>query len=119
VDALNFCDFIGKFVPTTPMVVNKIKASISRAIVVGTARTLNTALRRAQLAALNVMRFAQVPKSAGCRLFKPSFLPINASGLNVSDTRSLIALVNPLIYYLYSANDYFCSTCDLTQLSFL
>jgi ribonuclease HI len=96
-DALNFCEFIGKFFPTTPMVVNKIKASISRAIVVGTARTLNTALRRAQLAAFNVLRFAQVPKSAACRLFEPSFLPINASGLNDSDTRSLIARVNPLL----------------------
>jgi hypothetical protein len=97
-DALNFCEFMGKFFPTIPMVVNKIKAAISRAIVVGAARTLNTALRRAQLAAFNVMRAAQIPKSAACRLFQSSSsLSASASGLASSVSRASVSRLTPRV----------------------
>jgi hypothetical protein len=71
VDAANFIDTVGKFFPLIPKAADKIKAAVSRAIVVGAARTLNTAIRRAQLAAFNNISFSSVPKSAACRLFNP------------------------------------------------
>jgi hypothetical protein len=44
--------------------------------------------RRAQLAAFNVLRASQVLKSAACRLFEQSFLPVYASGLSDTVIRS-------------------------------
>jgi hypothetical protein len=90
-DALNFCDVMGKFFPSIPMVVDKIKAAISRAIVVGAARTLNTAFRRAQLAAFNAVRMAQIPKSAACRLLQP------AASLSASMFPSFPGLIDAVI----------------------
>jgi hypothetical protein len=112
-DALNFCEFMGKFFPSVPMVVNKIKAAISRAVVVGAARTLNTALRRAQLAAFNLMRAVQVPKSAACRLFQPSSLSTFNAGLDVSVSRIPFSRLTPLVSSVPSRG----ATCDVTHRS--
>jgi ribonuclease HI len=79
-DALKFCDFMGKFFPSVLKAADKIKASMSRAIVVGAARTLNTAFRRMQLATFNGVNVAQVPKAAACRLFDRAALPVFSSG---------------------------------------
>jgi hypothetical protein len=97
IDAVNFCEFIGKFFPLIPLAVDKMKAAISRAVVVGAARTLNTAFRRAQLAAFNALRAAQIPKSAACRLFEPSFLPVHASSFSSAVDRSLVTRMRPLV----------------------
>lgn len=74
-DAVIFCDFVGKFFPTIPKASDRIKAAISRAISVGAARTLNTALKRAQLASFNGLSFSGVPKSAACSHFRQISLP--------------------------------------------
>ena len=68
-DALLFCDVIGNFFPTIPKAADRLRAAISRAICVGAARTLNTTIRRSQLAVINGSSFPGVPKSAACPLF--------------------------------------------------
>jgi hypothetical protein len=68
-DALLFCDAIGNFFPTVPKAADRLRAAISRAICVGAARTLNTVIRRCQLAVISGSSFAGVPKSAACSLF--------------------------------------------------
>jgi hypothetical protein len=68
-DALLFCDFIGKHFPTIPKASDLLRAAISRAICVGAARTLNTAIRRSQLAALHAVPCSSVLKSAACSHF--------------------------------------------------
>jgi ribonuclease HI len=77
-DALIYCNFIGKFFPNIPKASDRLRAAISRAISVGAARTLNTAIKRAQLAAFNGLPFSGVPKSAACALFRPVMLPGNS-----------------------------------------
>lgn len=74
-DAISFCDFMAKFFPSIPKASDFLRAAISRAIVVGAARTLNTAIKRSQLAAFNALSFSGVPKSAACTLFRPVSLP--------------------------------------------
>jgi hypothetical protein len=76
-DAVTFCDFMAKFFTASPKASDLLKAAISRAIVVGAARTLNTAIKRAQLAAFNATSLSRVPKSAACSLFHPVSLPSN------------------------------------------
>jgi hypothetical protein len=68
-DALLFCDVIGNFFPTVPKAADRLRAAISRAICVGAARTLNTVIRRSQLAVISGSSFSGVPKSAACSLF--------------------------------------------------
>jgi hypothetical protein len=68
-DALLFCDFIGKHFPTIPKAADLLRAAISRAICVGAARTLSTAIRRSQLAAINAVPCSKVLKSAACSHF--------------------------------------------------
>ena len=92
-------------------------SSSSCAIVVGAARTLNTAFRRAQLAAFNAVRAAQVPKSAACRLLQPSssssssysyYSPsmlLSASGLIDSVLRTPVPRLIPPVNNAPSAGD--------------
>jgi ribonuclease HI len=68
-DALFFCTFMSKFFPAIPKAFDRLRASISRAVTVGAARTVNTAIRRSQLAAFQGISFSSVPKSAACSLF--------------------------------------------------
>jgi hypothetical protein len=74
-DAICFCDFTGKLFPSLPKASDRLKAAISRATSVGAARTLNTAIKRAQLAAFNGIAFSLVPKSAACSLFASTSSP--------------------------------------------
>jgi hypothetical protein len=79
-DAAKFSEFMGKFFPLIPKAADKISAAISRAIVVGAARTFNTAVRRAQLASFNATHFSNVPKSAACSRFNSVFPLPSAMG---------------------------------------
>jgi hypothetical protein len=74
-DALLFCDVIGNFFPTVPKAVDRLRAAISRAVCVGAARTLNTTIRRNQLAVVIGSSVPGVPKSAACPRFAAVGLP--------------------------------------------
>lgn len=94
-DAIAFCEFISKFFPSIPKASDRLKAAISRAISVGAARTVNTAIKRSQLAAFNGLSFSGVPKSAVCPLFQQVSLPVDGE-VWLRSASSLPALDAPL-----------------------
>ena len=61
-DALEFCSFVAKSFPKLPKACDKLKASIGRAITVGSARTLSVALRQMQFAAFNDRAVSTIPR---------------------------------------------------------
>jgi hypothetical protein len=65
-DALLFCDFIAKYFPAIAKAYDRLRASMSRAICVGAARTVNMAIKRSQLASFQGMHFSSIPRVAAC-----------------------------------------------------
>jgi ribonuclease HI len=90
-DALEFCSFVAKSFPKLPKACDKLKASIGRAITVGSARTLSVALRQMQFAAFNDRAVSTIPRLCSSlfslpqsdSLFSPSIcLPVRPIALS-------------------------------------
>jgi hypothetical protein len=81
-DALVFIDFIDGYYAESVKAGDKLKAAIGRAIVVGAARTMSMAIRRAQLAAFNARSLTSIP---GSLFLDPQFCP-NAVGFRDGST---------------------------------
>lgn len=97
-DALVFCEFISKYFPAVPKASDRLRAALSRAVCVGAARTLNTAIRRSQLASINGVPFSLVPKSAACSLFAAVSRPSDGVvRLRGAEHNPLNALSQPLV----------------------
>jgi len=71
-DALVFIDFIDGYYAATVKAGDKLRAAIGRAIVVGAARTMSMAIRRAQLAAFNACALSAI---SGSLFFDPQSRP--------------------------------------------
>jgi len=62
-ETLRFCEVVGSYFSQSQKVADRIRACLSRAISNGVATTVNDAIRRLQLAALNPIAFSMVPPS--------------------------------------------------------
>lgn len=71
-DAIVFIDFIDGYYAASVKAGDKLRAAIGRAIVVGAARTMSMAIRRAQLAAFNARA---LPAISGSLFLDPQFGP--------------------------------------------
>ncbi len=60
-DTLRFCEVVGSYFPKSQNVTDKIRACLSRAISNSVAATVNDAMRKLQLSALNSVAFSMVP----------------------------------------------------------
>lgn len=59
-DSFRFCQMVGNYFPTHLHVADRLRATISRAIVNGVAASLNSAVRRVQLAVANQVAFSMI-----------------------------------------------------------
>ncbi len=60
-ETLRFCNFVGAYFPQGLKVVDRLRATFSRAISAGVASTLNDSIRRLQLAATNLVATSMIP----------------------------------------------------------
>jgi hypothetical protein len=56
-----FCQVVGQYFPKSLKIADKLRATLSRAIVLGVATSFNSVLRRSQLAEANALAFSMVP----------------------------------------------------------
>ena len=70
-DIFHFCDIIDAHFPAYFRAGRKLRASISRAIYVGAAHTVNLAIRRLQLSLANRLPLARLPSSSLSAPFAP------------------------------------------------
>ena len=104
-DTLRFCEVVGSYFPKSQNVTDKIRACFSRAISSSVASTVNDAMRKLQLSALNSVAFSMVPPAPdqcakkrhddSVRSPRPSSARISLStNSSTSLNRRLIAIIS-------------------------
>ncbi len=78
-DALLYFSAVSTFFPTIPKAFDLLRATASCWCYIGAARTVNTAIRRSQIASFQGVSFSEIPKSAACALFDDVLLPSDDS----------------------------------------
>jgi ribonuclease HI len=105
-DTLRFCEVVGSYFPKSQNVTDKIRACLSRAISNSVAATVNEAMRKLQLSALNSVAFSMVPPAPDqCAKRHDSVRPPRPSSARISLSSNSSTSLNHRLIAIISRDD--------------